>query len=71
MYSTSAVDIVLLPFFGIWFVELLVSLYVLVPVVILTVGGGVVFGSLKKNEPIRSPNSSLIRRRFLHMLLHH
>ena len=42
------------------FVELELNLNVLVPVEILTVGVGTVFGSLKKNVPIKSPKLSEI-----------
>ena len=42
------------------FVELELNLNVLVPVEILTVGTGTVFGFLKKNVPIKSPKLSEI-----------
>ena len=55
LYEVSAEDIKLLPGRGVAFVELLVTLNVLIPVEILTVGAGTVFGSFRKNDPIKSP----------------
>ena len=64
VYCVAALEINLLPGSGSALVALVVSLYSLVPVVILTVGAGLANGFLRKKDPIRSPPLSAINLRF-------